>query len=302
MTINDRLQDRALGAMLGLACGDAIGAAVEFMPRGSFLPVTGMRGGGPHGIPAGFWTDDTSMALALAHSLVERQGFDAAHQMKEYCAWWKEGKYSSAGECFDIGSQTRSALECFLRTGNPFAGSTAVSHAGNGSLMRLAPVAVFYCDSLPDTVMYAAESSRTTHATANCVDACTVFAVLLHHALHGHDKQAVLASADPWLDRISPDIAKIIRGGYRRKSASAVHSSGYVVHTLEAALWAFFHTASLEEAVLQAANLGEDADTVAAVTGQIAGAFYGADAIPEVWMDTLHDAGGLRERARLLFR
>jgi ADP-ribosyl-[dinitrogen reductase] hydrolase len=282
------LQDRALGTMLGLACGDALGAAVEFAPRGSFLPVTGMRGGGPHGIPPGFWTDDTSMALALAHSLATCGGFDAQHQMEAYCAWWKEGQFSSTGDCFDIGIQTRSALERFLRTGNPLAGSTAAAHAGNGSLMRLAPVVIFYVRSAADTVMYAAESSRTTHGTAACVDACRAFALLLHHALHGADKATVLASADPLLPLLADDIALILRGSYREKPQPRISSSGYVVHTLEAALWCFHHTDSLEEAVLLAANLGEDADTVAAVTGQLAGAFYGASAIPAPWLETLH--------------
>ena len=155
---SSQLENRAIGALLGLACGDAIGAAVEFMPRGSFMPVTDMRGGGLHGIPAGYWTDDTSMALALLHSLLERGSFDASHQMQQYCEWWKEGKYSSTGDCFDIGGQTRSALERFQRTQNPFAGSTAAAHAGNGSLMRLAHIAIFYDRSLSNTIMYAAES------------------------------------------------------------------------------------------------------------------------------------------------
>lgn len=296
------LENRATGALLGLACGDAIGAAVEFMPRGSFVPVTEMRGGGLHGIPAGYWTDDTSMALALLHSLLECGGFDASHQMQQYCAWWKEGKYSSTGDCFDIGGQTRSALERFQRTNNPFSGSTAATHAGNGSLMRLAPIAIFYHRSFSDTVMYAAESSRTTHGTIACVDACKVFSAMLHHAIEGHNKQAILASADVLLPDTSRLIAEIVAGSYRQKKRMQIHSSGYVVHTLEAALWCFYHSQSFEEAVLLAANLGDDSDTVAAVTGQIAGAFYGADAVPAAWMDTLYQAEKLHAHAQELFK
>jgi ADP-ribosyl-[dinitrogen reductase] hydrolase len=295
------IEIRAIGALLGLACGDAIGAAVEFKQRGSFLPVTGMQGGGLHGIPAGYWTDDTSMALALLHSLLECKGFNAGHQMQEYIAWWKQGKYSSIGDCFDIGGQTRSALDRFQRTDNPFAGSTAAAHAGNGSLMRLAPIAIFYHHSLPDTIMYAAESSRTTHGTIACVDACKVFSVMLHHAIQGHHKKAVLASADFLLPDTSNLISEIVAGSYSQKKRMQINSSGYVVHTLEAALWCFYHTQSLEEAVLIAANLGDDADTVAAVTGQIAGAFYGADAIPSSWMDTLYQSEMLRANAKKLF-
>lgn len=298
---SSQLEYRAIGALLGLACGDAIGAAVEFMERGSFMPVTDMRGGGLHGIPAGYWTDDTSMALALLHSLLECESFDASHQMQQYCAWWKEGKYSSTGDCFDIGGQTRSALERFQRTHNPFAGSTAAAHAGNGSLMRLAPIAIFYHRSLSDTIMYAAESSRTTHGTIACVDACKVFSAMLHHAIEGHNKQAVLASAEFLLSDTSKLIAEIASGSYRTKKRMQINSSGYVVHTLEAALWCFYHSQSLEEAVLLAANLGDDSDTVAAVTGQLAGAFYGADAIPTSWIETLYQSEKLHVEAKKLF-
>lgn len=296
-----QLENRAIGALLGLACGDAIGAAVEFMERGSFMPVTDMRSGGLHGIPTGYWTDDTSMALALLHSLLERGGFDASHQMQQYCAWWKDGKYSSTGDCFDIGGQTRSALERFQRTQNPFAGSTAAAHAGNGSLMRLAPISIFYHRSLSNTIMYAAESSRTTHGAIACVDACKVFSAMLHHAIEGHNKQAVLASADMLLPDTSKLIAEIVAGSYRNKKRMQIHSSGYVVHTLEAALWCFYHSQSLEEAILLAANLGDDSDTVAAVTGQIAGAFYGADAIPASWIETLYQSDKLHADAKTLF-
>ncbi len=294
------IENRATGAMLGLACGDAIGAAVEFKRRGTFAPVTGMRGGGSHGIPAGYWTDDTSMALCLQRSLIEREAFHAEHQMSLYCRWYDHGEFSSTGECFDIGDQTREALKQYRISKNPFSGSTLPMHAGNGSLMRLAPVPVFYRHSLDATAFYAAESSRTTHGAASCIDACRLFAIMLHHALHGNDKQSVLASAEILLASTTEEIRIVVAGSYRNKKENQISSSGYVAHTLEAALWCFYHTQSLEEAILLAANLGHDADTVAAVTGQIAGAFYGVTAIPAAWLAILHEAEWLRTETQKL--
>src|SRR5580658_3419056 len=135
---------RYRGCLLGLACGDAVGTTVEFQPRGSFPAMTDMVGGGPFELAPGQWTDDTSMALCLAESLLHCNGFDARDQMSRYANWWREGYLSSTGECFDIGITTRGALERFLITGNPFSGSPHPNTAGNGSLMRLAPVVLFY--------------------------------------------------------------------------------------------------------------------------------------------------------------
>src|SRR5215831_13959691 len=142
-----KLRDRYEGTLLALACGDAIGTTVEFSPRGSFSPVQGMVGGGPFSLKPGQWTDDTSMALCLAESLIERQGFDARDQMVRYLNWWRWGYLSSTGDCFDIGMTTKAALARFEETGEPFAGSVDPQAAGNGSLMRLAPVVLcFYPD------------------------------------------------------------------------------------------------------------------------------------------------------------
>jgi ADP-ribosylglycohydrolase len=158
--------DRARGALLGLAVGDALGATVEFMSPGSFAPVTDMIGGGPHRLQPGEWTDDTSMALCLAESLVECGGFDATDQMRRYVQWYREGYMSSTGSCFDIGNTTRAALHRFERDDEPFAGSTDPRSAGNGSIMRLAPVPIYYHHDPRAAISYAADSSRTTHAAA----------------------------------------------------------------------------------------------------------------------------------------
>lgn len=281
-----QLQNRYRGAMLGLAAGDAVGTTVEFRPRGSFPPVREMVGGGPFGLRPGEWTDDTSMALCLAESLVSRRGFDAADQMRRYCRWRDTGYLASNGRCFDIGLTVSAALRRFEESGEPFAGSPDPRTAGNGSLMRLAPAVLFGYPDAHEAERLAAESSRTTHGAAECIDACRLFARMLCRALSGAPKHAVLlGDAEGFAGE--PAIAAIARGGYLRKSEDEIRGSGYVVESLEAALWAFAGADSFEEAVLRAVNLGDDADTTAAIAGQIAGAYWGEDGIPQRWKERL---------------
>lgn len=165
------LGSRYRGCVLGLAAGDAVDTTLEFTQLGAFTPITDLVGGGPFKLRAGQWTDDTSMALCLATSLVETQKFDAADQMHRYVRWWREGYFSSTGECFDIGNTTRAALQKFEVTGEPLAGSEDPNTAGNGSLMRLAPVPLAFRKQPELAVQYAAESSRTTHGAPQAVDA-----------------------------------------------------------------------------------------------------------------------------------
>lgn len=274
------------GCLLGLACGDAVGTTVEFHSRGSFEPVTDMTGGGPFGLRPGEWTDDTSMALCLAASLAELGRFDARDQMQRYCRWVDEGYLSSNGRCFDIGGTVSAALRRFRQTGEPFAGSTDVRSAGNGCIMRLAPLPMFFHPDRRAALEMSVESSRTTHGAAECLDACRLLAAVLFAGLDGADKQQVLFGHD--LSEIqSPKVQAIARGDYRDKLAGEVRGSGYVVDCLEAALWCFLTTDSLEAAILQAANLGDDADTTAAVCGQVAGAYYGEACIPDNWLERL---------------
>jgi len=288
--IDPATRDRYRGCLLGLACGDAVGTAVELRPRGSFPALTGMVGGGPFRLRPGEWTDDTSLALCLGESLLACRGFDARDQMERYVRWWREGHWSSNGRCFDIGTTVHHALESFRATGEPRAGSTDPERAGNGSLMRLAPVAMYFAPDARRAVHFAGESSRTTHGAAEAVDACRLLAALLVRALAGAGKEEVLAAgADGLPDGrpLEPAIAALARGAYRNKRKPQVRGSGYVVESLEAALWCFHGTSDLRTAVLRAANLGDDADTTAAITGQLAGAFYGADAIPRDWRQKL---------------
>jgi ADP-ribosyl-[dinitrogen reductase] hydrolase len=279
-------QDRFRGCLLGLAVGDAVGTTVEFKPRGTFTPLTDLVGSGPFGLQAGQWTDDTSMALCLATSLVEKGDFDPVDQMNRYVNWYKHGYLSSTGRCFDIGNTTRAALHHFKQTGDPFSGSTHPQAAGNGSLMRLAPVPLFYYPDREKMRHYSAESSRTTHAAAACLDACRLFADMLYLALSGADKETILTGSDPQIVT-EPLIQAIVSGNYRQKTVAEIRGTGYVVDSLEAALYCFAQTDSYEAAVLAAANLGDDADTTAAICGQIAGAYYGLPGIPEKWLNKL---------------
>ena len=283
------IQDRFRGCLLGLADGDAVGTTVEFKPRGSFDTVTDMVGGGPFGLEPGQWTDDTSMALCLAESLIERRGFDARDQMERYVRWYRDGYLSSTGHCFDIGNATASALHRFEQTGDPRSGSEDPFSAGNGSIMRLAPVALFAYPDSTEVISMAIDSSVTTHAAEECFTACAIFAAMLCDALGGKPRDRVLRfPMPPPLDEgVSPKLLAVAAGEYRNKPEDQVRGSGYVVESLEAALWCFHKTDSFRDAILKAVNLGDDADTTAAVCGQIAGAYYGESGIPTDWLDKL---------------
>lgn len=292
-------EDRAVGALLGLAVGDAVGTTLEFRARDSYEPLTDMVGGGPFRLPAGTWTDDTSMALALAESLAERGGLDAADLMARFVRWWRDGAYSPTGACFDIGIATRAALSRFERTGDPFAGSTDPMAAGNGSLMRLSPVAIWGVSAGEAAMREAARAqSRTTHAAPACLDACEAYALILHAAIGGAGFEEAVAAGAGVTD--AEPIGPILARSWRGRTRAAIRSSGYVAHSLEAALWCVAGTGTFRDAVLLAANLGDDADTTAAIAGQLAGALYGACGIPAEWLAKLAWRGRLEEAARAL--
>jgi len=279
------LKSRYGGCLCGLAVGDAVGTTVEFKPRGSFAPVTDMVGGGPFGLQPGQWTDDTSMALCLAESLLEKHGFDARDQMARYLNWYRSGYWSSTGSCFDIGNTVREALESFEDSGQPYSGSFSRAAAGNGSLMRLAPVVLYFYPQMPVVLRFAASGSRTTHGATEAVECCQLLAFILTQCLSGMSKDEVLNATELVLTELA--VGSVASGAYRGKREDQIVGSGYAVASLEAALWCFARTDTFREAVLTAANLGDDADTTAAIVGQIAGAFYGIEGIPAHWLQRL---------------
>lgn len=289
--------DRQRGALVGLAVGDALGAAVEFERPGDFEPVTGYRGGGPHGLAPGEWTDDTSMALALADS-IGSVGWDLDDQAQRYLSWYQSGWYSVNGRCFDIGVTCRRALARFAKTADAkTSGDPAEEASGNGSIMRLAPVPIRYAwlypDRLLELVQYLTASSMPTHASPQCLSACAYMGLVLAALVHGEAREKVL---DPnWrmlrelreVHAFRREIADVAEGSFRRNKPPKIVGSGYVVQSLEAALWAFHDAQDFRQAVLRAVNLGNDADTTGAVCGQLAGAYWGESGIPREWREGL---------------
>ena len=285
--------DRFRGCLLGLAVGDALGTTLEFRSPGSFKPIDDMVGGGPFELKPGYWTDDTSMALCLAASLTETGGFDPRDQAERYVRWWREGYMSPTGACFDIGITVGNALSRFERTGEAYSGSTNPFSAGNGSLMRLAPVPMFYADRPEEAISRCADSSRTTHGAEEAVDACRYFGGLIVGALGGVDRDTLLSpSYSPvqglWeRSPLAAKVAEIADGSFRRREPPDIKGEGYVIPSLEAALWAFHKSGDFRDGALRAVNLGDDADTTGAIYGQIAGAYYGANGIPVEWRERL---------------
>ena len=293
LTNKPSTQDRFRGCLLGLAAGDSLGTTLEFKSPGSFEPIDDMVGGGPFGLQAGQWTDDTSMALCLATSLIERGGFDPVDQMERYVRWYRDGYLSATGACFDVGITVSGALSAFMRTGEPYSGSVDPLSAGNGSLMRLAPVPMYFAGDSTQAIERSADSSRTTHGAREAVDACRYFGGLLVGALRGEPKESILSprfcpAGGLWdSSTLADQIAAIANGSFQRRNSPEIRGTGYVVDALEAALWAFHHSRDFREGALLAVNLGDDADTTGAIYGQIAGAHYGAAGIPTEWRQKL---------------
>jgi len=283
-------RDRKRGALIGLAVGDSLGAAVEFREPGTFPPVTCYRGGGPHSLAAGQWTDDTSMALALADSIAS-VGWNLNDQARRYIQWFEEGKYSVNGFCFDIGCTTRTALNRFVECQDATkSGLTAPEDSGNGGIMRIAPVAIRYCEveqnwdaCVPMLHHLGAESSSVTHASDMCKSAAAYMTVVLAALIRGQSREEAL-SYHPWCDELEPFTRLIAQGAYKTREP---HGTGFVIESLMAALWAFHNASSFEEAVLKAVNLGHDADTTGAICGQFAGAYWGESGISKTLIDGL---------------
>ena len=325
--VPDEKLPRIIGSLIGLSVCDALGASVEFRPREYLVdhPVRKMEGGGTWGLDAGKWTDDTSMALCLASSLITMNGFNLYDQMVRYKWWFKYGYLSSTGNCFDIGKATRQSLIDFSNNQkllkihyhcrNEYEIDTLTwdsvqriqqfqinygnkESAGNGALMRLAPVPLFYHHRPDLAVEYAGRSAQLTHDNEKAIDACRYYAALIVAALHGLNKDQILhedfySTHRDWFGEIplSDEILSVAKGSFKRINGydDGIRGKGYVVQALEAALWAFWSDEnSFEKGALSAVNLGDDTDTTAAIYGQLAGAYYGYERIPKEWIKTLY--------------
>lgn len=277
------IHDRRKGCFYGLAIGDALGAAVEFKAPGEFAPIFTYRDGGPFNLNKGEWTDDTSMALALADSIAVA-GWDLKDQLTRYVDWRENGKYSVNGRCFDIGGTTSQGLDSFLKNGTTTAPYDSLS-LGNGSIMRLASVPIAFYEH-ENVCNYAKESSITTHSGEACIEACAFLTNLLINLFRGKDKDTAIEEAST-IVILNQGIAVVTAGCSFKNEPPYIQGTGYVVKSLEAALWAFYKASSFEEAVMLAVNLGDDSDTTGAITGQMAGAYWGYSGIPQYLIDGL---------------
>lgn len=301
--------DKIKGCLVGLAIGDALGVHLEFTQKGKFTPITTYTEGNPYGIPLGYWTDDTSMALCMADSLIEKKEFNADDIMKKFCDWQRKGYRSSTGKCFDIGNTTRTALMEYWRnpSGGPFRGSDDVLAAGNGSIMRLAPIPIFYHNDKTISIIKSAYSSKITHANIECVVSCKLMSEILYNIFNEIDwyikqssGQVLINTELPESGQLPKNIINIIEGSFTRNT-DQINGSGYVIASLEASLHCLYNTKNFNDAVLMAVNLGEDADTTGAVTGQLAGALYGYDSIPQHLKDGLYQHEMIVELAEKLY-
>ena len=278
------LRDRARGMFVGLAVGDAAGMPVEFKEPGEFEPVEDLRAGGPFNLPRGYWTDDTSMALCLADSLLSCEGYDSYDVMSRYRRWWREGYRSSTGTCFDIGNQVTVAVLEFERESWVPRGKPRVKAAGNGSIMRLAPAVIAAFDSrTPERIVETAGiTARETHYSVEAEIGTEVFAAMLVRAMQGADKADVLAPTDMSTGKRFDEILN------RVTDVDKLANTGYVIYSLQVAAWAFSNYESFREGMLAAVNLGGDSDTNGAIYGQLAGAYYGYEGIPGSWRDGVY--------------
>jgi len=281
------VRDRFLGSMLGLATGDALAAATQYRKPGSFAPVGDLLGGGPFDLPRGAWSDDTAMALCLAESLVESNGFDPRDQVDRYTRWQSQGYLSATGQCVGITASTARALAMAQWRRQPFSGSHDPAQLDPEVLSRVGPVALFFFANGADAVNFAAEAARTTCQSTTVLETCRVLSAMVHTALSGKAKSVVLNPPAELLDAttLRSAVASVLSGG--APSAHGAPKADTVADVLDAAVWAFRTTDNFRDGALKAANLGSNSDVAAAVFGQLAGAHYGVGGIPGTWRNSL---------------
>lgn len=291
--------DKITSALIGVCVGDALGVPVEFHLRSErrLHPVTAMIGYGTHNQPPGTWSDDSSLTLCIA-DVLSHQGYDIEAIANSFCRWYKEKLWTARGGIFDIGVTTQTAIGRLRRGVTPIeAGETSSSSNGNGSLMRTLPLVFLHKqEEFPDLIAKVHDCSKLTHAHVRSQMACGIYISIAIALLEGKSlKEAYLSG----IERIKPlyeqgefanqikYFKRVFPGNIETIESKKVESTGYVVHTLEASLWCLLTTSSFSEAVLKAVNLGEDSDTTAAVTGGLAGIYYGLENIPSEWIETL---------------
>ncbi|NCC71027.1 ADP-ribosylglycohydrolase family protein, partial [bacterium] len=283
------------GSLIGLAIADTMGAILEFKEK-KFVKnkVVNMPEIVSSDSIIGKWTDDTSMALCLAQSLIDSKGFNLKDQCDKYINWLNNGYMSSMKNPYGVGQTILKALFMYIETKNPITKLHNNFSAGNGSIMRLAPIPLFFSNDIEKAIKYSIEQSKATHIDKVCLDACGYMGGIVFGALQGETKEKILSSLysplNNFFDKynIGEKVFNIAKGSFKEKNENTIKNSGYVIDTLEAALWAFYTTDNFEDGCIKAINLCGDADTIGAVYGQIAGAYYGINNIKKEWFDKVY--------------
>ena len=292
-------RSRSIGAFVGLAIGDALGAPIQFKRRDTYEHVSGYTAGGTYQLEPGYWTDDTSMALCLAETLLSKGNYDPVDFGDRLVRWVDEGYNSSLPKCFDIGQTTLRAIGAYRRYGHDDCGVTGEWAGGNGSIMRLAPVPIFYQEFGEFAEQVSVTQGILTHNHEVPNDGCRLLSKIIVEGIRTGDKHAALSSVETL--QVADKILHVKNREYEEKDRNHIKSDGYVVSTLEAAMWSVWKTDNFKDALLLAVNLGDDADTVGAVAGQIAGAIYGIEEIPKEWVSDLTQSPRILEYGQKLF-
>jgi len=291
--INSQSFDRWMGSFVGLAIGDQLGCLTENKPIGTFERVRDMADGS-------FWTDDTSQALCLADSLISTKKFELNDQLQRYSKWLFEGYLSCKEWAYGCGPTARLAITDFKSSGTP---KPVSNQETNGALMRLSPVPLFYSHDLEEAIKKSGESATSTHNNPVCIDACRLYGSMIVRAMQGNSKDAVLKyNAALWSnDPLADSINEVAKGSYKYKEPPHIRGTLNMTESIEAALWSFDRSSSFGEGALKAVNLGDDTDTTAAIFGQLGGAYYGYEGIPNSWKAKLVDRGLIEYMARKLY-
>lgn len=288
--------NRVYGSLFGLFVGDALGAPVEFKKRGSYSHHTKYLSGGEFNLAPGQWTDDTSLALCIIDSIITTKKFDLKNQIEHFIRWWKFGENSSTGFCFDIGNTTKKGLQRYLDFGNPLGGSE-LDPATNGAIMRLSPVPLFFRNSLNDSIKNSILQTQTTHGALESIEASVILAYVIYFILEEKSKEEILKFTHLEY-KLMTSINDLKDGKYKNKSESEINGNGLAYNTLEAALYAFYKFNNFIDGLIFVVNLGDDTDTVGAVYGQIAGAYYGIQSIPDYYLENLYAREHLENKVR----
>ena len=284
-----RLRERFQGALVGLAVGDALAAHTQFRKPGTFAAVGDLLGGGPFDQPRGAWTDDTAMALLLAESLLEREGFDAHDQVQRYARWQREGYGSATGQCVGISASVARALATAQYKRQPFAGSHDPEQHDKDPLSRVAPAVMYFFADAASAVAKASEAARITVQAPMVLDCVRLLAAMVHRRFRaGTSRQCCgrrgnCGRRQTHAPRSWPCMKGPMRSATLRKSPAAAGSC----RPWRRRMWAFHRSETFREGALLAANLGRDSDVVAATYGQVAGAYHGVSAIPGIWRNSL---------------